>query len=95
MPRQHRTTHILGGKRGATCADLLALLNRYVDGGVQPSICKGLEGHLRQCKPCRVVVDNIRHTLTLYRNEVPCELPTRFRARLHARLRQCWKKTRR
>ena len=94
MPKKRTQTHIIGGKHGAACDELLALLNEYVDGGVDPSVCKELEGHLAKCNPCRVVVDNVRKTITLYRKDVPCELPVKFSARLHAALRDCWKETR-
>jgi anti-sigma factor RsiW len=91
MPKKKPTSHIIGGRQGANCAELLAVLNDYVDGGVNPSVCKALEGHLAQCNPCRVVVDNIRKTITLYRKDEPCELPLAFRDRLHAAIRDCRK----
>ena len=90
MPKQRKSTHLIGGPHGATCAELLALLNEYVDGGVDPSACKELEAHLATCNPCRVVVDNIRQTITLYRHDKPCALPAKFRAHLHSALRKCW-----
>jgi len=91
MPRKKIGTHPAGGGHGAACGELLALLNEYIDGGVDPSICRELEAHMAKCKPCRVVVDNVRKTITLYRRHEPCELPAAFRARLHAALRKCWK----
>jgi hypothetical protein len=73
------------------CEELLSLLNEYVDGTVDPSVCEAFEQHMAGCNPCQVVVDNIRHTITLYRDGVPCQLPLAFRERLHASLRECWK----
>ncbi len=93
MTKKSTKTHAIGGKHGATCGELLALLNEYVDGGVDPAVCKELEAHLAQCNPCQVVVDNVRKTITLYRKDAPCELPAEFRDHLHAALRDCWKKT--
>jgi len=93
MVKKRTQPHMIGGKRGATCSELLAMLNDYVDGGVDPAVCKELEAHLAQCNPCRVVIDNVRKTITLYRNDEPCELPVEFRSRLHVALRNCWKKT--
>ena len=93
MTQKHITSHEFGGRHGATCGELLALLNEYVDGGVDPALCKEFEAHLAECNPCRVVVDNVRQTITLYHNDEPCELPAAFRDRLHAALRQCWKET--
>lgn len=91
-PKKNKTTHTLGGKHGATCDELLALLNEYVDGGVDIKACKELKAHLAGCNPCRVVVDNIRKTITLYRKDKPCELPVKFQERLHDTLRKKWKK---
>ena len=48
------------------CEELLALLNEYVDGTVDPAICTEFEKHLAGCNPCQVVVDNIRQTITLF-----------------------------
>ena len=75
------------------CADLLATLNEYVDGTVDPAICEEFEKHLAGCNPCQVVVDNIRKTITLYKNGQPCEMPLEFRQRLHETLRARWKNT--
>ncbi len=70
------------------CEELLTMLNEYVDGTVDPSICKEFEKHLAGCNPCQVVVDNIRQTITLYKDGQPYELPVAFREKLHAALRQ-------
>ena len=69
------------------CDELLAMLNEYVDGSVDPGVCEKFEKHLAGCNPCQVVVDNIRQTITLYKNGQPCELPQEFRKSLHAVLR--------
>lgn len=75
------------------CKELLAMLNEYVDGTVDPAICEEFEKHMNQCDPCQVVVDNIRKTITLYKEGQPLELPAGFRDRLHTALRQRWKDT--
>ncbi len=75
------------------CEELLAMLNEYVEGTVDPSICEDFEKHMAGCNPCQVVVDNIRKTITLYKAGQPYEMPIRFRNSLHAALRQKWKET--
>ena len=75
------------------CADLLVMLNEYVDGPLDPALCEEFEHHLAGCNPCQVVVDNIRKTITLYKEGKPYELPVPFRERLHGTLRQRWKET--
>ena len=72
------------------CEELLSILNEYVDGTVDPGICKEFEAHMAGCNPCQIVVDNIRKTITLYKQGKPYELPADFRDRLHNALRQHW-----
>ena len=76
------------------CEDLLRQLNDYVDGSIDPSICEEFERHMVDCNPCQVVVDNIRKTITLFRDGARVELPVDFRARLHSELRKRWKESR-
>jgi hypothetical protein len=75
------------------CQELLAMLNEYVDGTVDPAVCEEFNRHMAGCNPCQVVVDNIRKTIRLYKEGKPYELPVRFHRRLHAALRQHWKET--
>ena len=75
------------------CEELLAMLNEYVDGSIDPAVCKDFEQHMAGCNPCQVVVDNIRQTITLYKEGKPYGLPAAFRDRLHGALRQRWKET--
>ena len=56
-------------------------------------VCRDFEHHMAGCNPCQVVVDNIRQTITLYKEGRPYELPMLFRDRLHSTLRQRWKET--
>lgn len=72
------------------CEELLAMLNDYVDGRVDPGVCEQFEKHLAGCNPCQVVVDNIRGTISLYKDGQPYELPIEFRSRLHSALRSKW-----
>ncbi len=72
------------------CQDLLRMLNDYVDGDIDPAICKDFDRHLAGCNPCRIVVDNIRRTIVLYKGEREYTLPTACRKRLHEALRLRW-----
>jgi anti-sigma factor RsiW len=73
------------------CEELLKALNEYVDGEIDPSICETFEGHLKDCNPCQIVVDNIRKTITLYKDGEPLELPPEFHELLSRRLRDQWR----
>lgn len=75
------------------CEKLVAFLSEYVDGTVAPAVCEQFEKHMAGCNPCKIVVDNIRKTITLYKEGQPCKLPGEFRQRLRTALRQRWKET--
>lgn len=73
------------------CEQLLQALNSYVDGDVDPEFCREFESHLAGCNPCQVVVDNIRQTITLYRDGEPYPLPPEFQSRLRQVLKAKWR----
>ena len=73
------------------CEDLLAALNEYVDGDIDPGICEAFEEHLKDCNPCQIVIDNIRQTITLVKAGEPVELPLPLQQRLHEAVRNRWK----
>jgi len=73
------------------CEELLVMLNDYVDGGVDPGVREQFGKHLAGCSPCQVVVDNIRKTITRYKEGQPYELPVEFRRRLHTALCAKWR----
>lgn len=73
------------------CDELLAALNEYVDGTLDPGVCEKYKDHLEGCNPCQVVIDNIRQTISLYKAGEPYELPPELHGHLNALLRQRWK----
>lgn len=75
------------------CDELLAALNEYVDGALAPGVCQQFEEHLKACNPCQVVVDNIRHTIRLFKAGEPFEMPPEFHKQLHELLRARWRAT--
>jgi anti-sigma factor RsiW len=75
------------------CQQFLKAIHEYVDGEIDPSLCEQVEEHLADCKPCRVVVDTIRKTITLYKGEEVYEMPIPFKRKLHETLRAQWKQT--
>jgi predicted anti-sigma-YlaC factor YlaD len=74
------------------CEELMAIVNNYVDGQIDPSVCQAFETHLSECSPCKVVVDTIARTITLYRDEEPFELPQEFQSCLQSALHEHWEK---
>jgi predicted anti-sigma-YlaC factor YlaD len=72
------------------CQELLSALNEFVDGETQSALCRALEEHLADCDPCRIVIDNIRHTITLYRDGQAMPLPAGLHEKIHSVLRDRW-----
>jgi len=72
------------------CQELLGALNEYVDGETQSALCQAIQEHLADCDPCRIVVDNIRQTITLYRAGEATPLPPGLHEKMRAILREHW-----
>ncbi len=66
------------------CHDLLHLLSDYLDGELQAELSAAIEHHMAECGHCRVVVDTLRKTISLYHelSTEPLVLPAEVRERL-------------
>ena len=72
------------------CHEVLSGLNEYLDGETESALCQALRQHLAGCKTCRVVIDNLRQTITLYRAGQEVPFPRGLHERLLAIMRQRW-----
>ena len=72
------------------CEELLGALNDYLDGETQSALCQALQEHLAGCNPCRVVIDNIRQTITLYRAGERMPLPAGLHERIRSIMQNRW-----
>ena len=64
------------------CAQLQSQLPDYLDGEARAEICRAIEAHLADCDDCRVVVDTMKKTISLYRNAPREDVPQDVHARL-------------
>lgn len=69
------------------CRELLGGLLDYLDGNADAALCAEIESHLAGCDNCRVVVDTLGKTISLYRTlpeeNVPDEVQERLLQVLH------------
>ena len=66
------------------CHDLLNSLSEYIDGALEQQLCAEIERHLQGCDNCRVVVDSLRKTISLYQENKPsAAIPDDVRERLY------------
>jgi predicted anti-sigma-YlaC factor YlaD len=73
------------------CEDILKALDLYLEGDEASSVCVAFREHLAGCERCRVVVDSIKNTVTLFKETgESIEMPTDCRERLHETLRKKW-----
>ena len=92
-PPEHQNSWTTGNavaSHAMTCHELLRGLNDYVDGETQSALCQAIRTHLADCRPCRVVIDNLRQTITVYRAGQPTPLPAGLHATLRSILEQRW-----
>ncbi|MBN1536693.1 MAG: zf-HC2 domain-containing protein [Anaerolineales bacterium] len=70
------------------CRYLLGSLSEYIDGKLDESICQEIEQHMAGCENCRVVIDTLRKTVSLYHEEaLHTQTPEDVRQRLYKRLK--------
>ena len=72
------------------CQELLAALGDYVDGDLDREVYEAFQAHLCGCSTCEVVIDNIRHTIKVYKAGKPVELPAKLQQQLDGVLRARW-----
>jgi len=67
-----------------TCRSLLGFLSDYVDGELGEELCQEIESHTAECQNCRVVVDTLRKTVSLYHESAAesADIPDEMRAKL-------------
>jgi predicted anti-sigma-YlaC factor YlaD len=66
------------------CRDVLEQISDYLDPESERELVERLEVHLSDCPNCRVYVDTVRKTISLYKSETPLDCPEPVRLRLHA-----------
>jgi predicted anti-sigma-YlaC factor YlaD len=68
----------------STCRSLLGFLSDFVDGDLSEDLCREIENHAAECQNCRVVIDTLRRTISLYHasSEEPAEISSANRAKL-------------
>ncbi len=72
------------------CEEVLSAVNEYLDGETQSALCQALQEHLAGCKTCRVVIDNVRQTISLYRAGRQVAFPAGLHERLCTIMRHRW-----
>jgi anti-sigma factor (TIGR02949 family) len=65
------------------CSDVINSISDYLDAEAAQDLCAQLEAHLADCPQCRIQIDTVKKTISLYRSESSLECPEQVRTRLH------------
>lgn len=65
------------------CHDLFEGLSDYIDDEMAEEACREIRQHLETCQNCRVVINTLKKTVSLYNAIPPEALPGDVRLRLH------------
>ncbi len=64
------------------CRDMLGNLSDYINGDLEAELCAEIEQHVAGCNNCRIVVDTLKRTVTLYHDHGHEPLPDDVKSRL-------------
>jgi predicted anti-sigma-YlaC factor YlaD len=66
------------------CKSLLVFLSDFVDGDLSEELCQEIETHTAECENCRIVVDTLRKTISLYHEcaDESAKIPGEVRSQL-------------
>lgn len=78
QPHQHAHHH-----DQESCRQYLSSLSDYADGTLSDELCKQLEAHMAECENCRVIVNTLSKTITLYHQLPAPEMPNAVKERLY------------
>lgn len=73
-----------------SCQEVLEQLWEYLDEDARGELIAQIDEHIGDCKHCRMEVDTLRRTVSLYRCDEPCAAPIQLSARLSAALQAAY-----
>jgi hypothetical protein len=80
---------------GISCEEVWRDISDYIDEDLDPIQRAALDRHFAECRYCTAFLDSMRNVINLYRDERVLAPPDGFHERLHQRLREETKSSRR
>jgi hypothetical protein len=74
------------------CPDYVKELNDYLDGTLDPQLCREMDTHLGECENCRIMIDTLRQTVKLCQDGKEIPLPSHLEKKLNNLLKVRWEK---
>lgn len=69
------------------CGEMFESLSDFIDEEISEETCAEIRKHLQDCHNCQVVVNTLKHTVSLYHTFPQEEVPGEVRRRLHKIIR--------
>ena len=70
---------------GGSCRELVERLSEYLDGELPAGLCRSVEAHMGDCRPCREFLESLRRTIRWMGESGARELPAEIRQELLVR----------
>lgn len=77
--------HVHAGSRH--CRRMVSVFSDYLDRDLRRAVCRKVDEHLKQCPDCRLYLDTLNRTITLYRGLGDVRVPKDVQSRLFATIR--------
>lgn len=74
------------------CRDKISNLNDFIDGTLEPELCREITEHLGSCNECRIMVNTLEQTVRLTCDGKEKPIPPALEAKLNAKLKERWEK---
>ena len=71
----------------SACKKLLAEVSNYLDNELDAGLRAEIEGHMRRCPDCYVIIDSTRKTVQVYRGCQPYDVSQALHNRIEEALR--------
>jgi anti-sigma factor RsiW len=69
---------------GEHCKDMFARLSEYLDGELPEDLCERIEGHMKDCAPCKDFLASLKRTIKMIGSSDAPRLPDDIRRTLCA-----------
>ena len=69
------------------CKEIFEGLSEYIDEELSAETCAEIQEHLKDCYNCRVVINTLKKTVSLYHTIPEEEMPGEVRQRLYKTIR--------
>ncbi|GEM_PF-1329400 len=60
-------------KKKLSCKEIISFLSMYLDKELDDSLCEHINRHMKNCRPCKALLNTLRKTIKLCREFRPKE----------------------